>query len=215
VAALTMPALVANYQEKVTITKLKKFYSVMSQAYQQALLEDDNPASWDLRAQDDPQGGLNFYSHLEPYLKITKYCGTGSGCWADTAYKYLNGADIVNIDKHLKYVKFILSDGSSVAVMPQSGNCNAGNMGVCAAAIVDVNGSKPPNQIGKDIFHFLFTKDSVIATGSQQSTWYPFTTCAKESASSGWGCAAWVIYNENLDYLHCTGLSWGGKTKCD
>ncbi len=28
-------------------------------------------------------------------------------------------------------------------------------------------------------------------------------------------CAAWVIYNENLDYLHCNDLAWDGKTKCD
>ena len=32
VAALTMPALIANYQKKVLETRIKKFYSVLNQA---------------------------------------------------------------------------------------------------------------------------------------------------------------------------------------
>ena len=31
---------------------------------------------------------------------------------------------------------------------------------------------------------------------------------------NGAGCAAWVLLNENLDYLHCADLSWNGKKKC-
>lgn len=31
---------------------------------------------------------------------------------------------------------------------------------------------------------------------------------------TGGGCTAWVIFNENMDYLHCDDLSWNGKTKC-
>ena len=33
VAAMTMPSLIQNYQEKATVTKLKKCYSLVSQAY--------------------------------------------------------------------------------------------------------------------------------------------------------------------------------------
>ena len=29
-----------------------------------------------------------------------------------------------------------------------------------------------------------------------------------------YSCTAWVLYNENMDYLHCDDLSWTGKTKC-
>ncbi len=28
---------------------------------------------------------------------------------------------------------------------------------------------------------------------------------------NGYGCTAWVIYNENMDYLHCNDLNWDGK----
>jgi murein tripeptide amidase MpaA len=69
VAALTIPALVVNYQEKATITKLKKIYSAMSQAYAQALTEDGDPAGWDLIKSDSKEGAANFISRIEPYLK--------------------------------------------------------------------------------------------------------------------------------------------------
>ena len=32
--------------------------------------------------------------------------------------------------------------------------------------------------------------------------------------SNGVGCAAWVILNENMDYLHCSDIGWGGKASC-
>lgn len=32
---------------------------------------------------------------------------------------------------------------------------------------------------------------------------------------NGYGCTAWVIYNENMDYLHCRSkLQWSGAKKC-
>lgn len=31
---------------------------------------------------------------------------------------------------------------------------------------------------------------------------------------NGRNCTAWLLYNENMDYLHCDDLSWTGKTKC-
>lgn len=32
--------------------------------------------------------------------------------------------------------------------------------------------------------------------------------------TSGFGCTAWVIYNSNMDYMHCSDISWDGKTSC-
>lgn len=36
-----------------------------------------------------------------------------------------------------------------------------------------------------------------------------------KSKLNGYGCTAWVIYNENMDYLRCNDLSWNGKIKCN
>jgi hypothetical protein len=62
------------------------------------------------------------------------------------------------------------------------------------------------------MFWFYLTKSTIIPVGVQEDTNYPFNpNCSR----SGQGCTAWVIYNENLDYLHCDDLSWDGKKKCD
>lgn len=40
---------------------------------------------------------------------------------------------------------------------------------------------------------------------------HPYTGFTSEKM---FNCAAWVLYNENMDYLHCDDLSWGKKTRC-
>ncbi len=46
VAALTIPTLIANHRNKVTETKLKKFYSVMNQAIKLAEVENGDAVNW-------------------------------------------------------------------------------------------------------------------------------------------------------------------------
>lgn len=52
----------------------------------------------------------------------------------------------------------------------------------------------------------------MYSAGLAKDTENPFSNCNK--SNSGAGCAAWVIYNENMDYLYCNNLSWDGKTTC-
>ena len=82
---------------------------------------------------------------------------------------------------------------------------------------VDTNGSKGPNQLGVDFFYFFLWPQRIIVGGAP--------TCGADGCNyngfisnclngSGTACGAWVIYNENMDYLHCDDLSWQGKHKC-
>ena len=63
VAAMTMPSLIQNYQEKATVTKLKKCYSLVSQAYVSIL--NDEGGSDTLQAGDD----LEMMEKFGKYLK--------------------------------------------------------------------------------------------------------------------------------------------------
>lgn len=47
VAALTLPTLIEEHQKKVTVTRLKAFNSIMSQAFQAAKLEYGDWENWD------------------------------------------------------------------------------------------------------------------------------------------------------------------------
>ena len=62
-------------------------------------------------------------------------------------------------------------------------------------------------------FNYLI-KIILVQLSNKNTTFMSFAgTCNLNS--SGRGCAAWVIENGNMDYLHCDDLSWDGKRKCD
>lgn len=46
VAAMTMPSLITNYQEKQRVSQLKKVYSALSQAFVSAVQENGTPDEW-------------------------------------------------------------------------------------------------------------------------------------------------------------------------
>jgi prepilin-type N-terminal cleavage/methylation domain-containing protein len=215
VAALTLPSLVASYKERETIVRLKKVYSVFSQAYQLAIHENDTANNWDLIASDSPQGAQNLMDILTPYLNFSKQCGNQPGCWPDGYLKRLDSND-QDINKRANSVKAVLADGTLVDIIIRSANCTSirGTSKhlneICAFLLVDVNGFKPPYQYSKDNFGFYLTKEAIIPIGTQDETTYPFSNCYTE----GLGCTAWIIVNDNMDYLHCDDLTWDSKTKC-
>jgi type II secretory pathway pseudopilin PulG len=219
VAALTMPSLVAKYQEKATATKLKKFYSVMLQAYVQAIAEHGTPDNWGLMGYDSAQGVVNLMNILAPYLKVSKNCGTQPGCAPDVNYKDLNGANNENIATRAYAGTMILADGTYAYFITRSADCtlvrgtSSELRNTCGNLYIDINGEKPPNRYGQDMFWFYLAKNSIIPVGTQGETYWPANAnCFK---THGHCASAWVIYNENMDYLHCPDeLSWN-KTKCD
>lgn len=78
VAALTLPALIANHKKTVVETRLKKFYSVMNQAITQSELENGDKNTWDINMETDDDNNdvadnLAWYNkYLAKYLKTLK-----------------------------------------------------------------------------------------------------------------------------------------------
>lgn len=203
VAALILPNLIENHREKVVVTQLKEFYSI----FQQALLlsKNDNGEYY------SENNSLAFYNYIKPYLKIQKDCGPNQGCFADTMVKTLNGADWVNINSYRNYQKLILSSGALLQIY------NGADWKDKAEIRVDINGFKKPNVLGRDIFYFRVKDNKIIPEGVPDDD-RPFETHCNKSSNldyNGDSCSAWVIYNENMDYLHCNDLSWNGKHKCN
>jgi type II secretory pathway pseudopilin PulG len=81
VAALTMPALTANYQKKVLETRIKKFYSVLNQAAN-AKIADDGALDFSMMTgkSNSPDVALEFFEvNYAPYMKTLKLEKTGKG----------------------------------------------------------------------------------------------------------------------------------------
>ena len=86
-----------------------------------------------------------------------------------------------------------------------------------------LNGATPPNRNGEDQFEIFFTKEKLVPAGIKGAI-YTFERACNRTIKSPYpsydggvnmyACTAWVLYNENQDYLHCDDLSWDGKHFC-
>ncbi len=74
VAAMTLPAVVQDYRERETVARVKKFYSVFSQAYTLAILEHGTIDTWGLtdssQTQDDEGNKIHSEESVENYDKF-------------------------------------------------------------------------------------------------------------------------------------------------
>ena len=227
---MTMPVLIQKTKEKETISKLKKFNSVMNQAFTMAKVQNGEVEDWGLQVAgqtadpDENQQAINkqvtdkVWDILSPNLKITSRCKRTEGdCQRYDRYS-LDGT---------KFGEFIpiavFADGYVIVGTTVNSPTCEGVQGtsenlkhVCGEVFVDINGPKPPNATGKDVFIFWFTRYGVVPRGLPEETAKMATFCNIKNKHflNGYACAAWVIYNENMDYLHCDDLSWDGKKSC-
>jgi len=217
VAALTIPTLSQNATERSTVVATKKIFSILSSAYKRAEQEDGNPTQWDLTFAVD---GSDMLNKIKPYLQIAKDCtDLSSGCWSTDRYKGLDSSLQMDYDGE---TTMRLVDGTLIFASVWDGDCalSIGNslalQNICGQYLVDINGAKKPNQHGKDLFGFWLTKYGIVPAGSAQEAADTFdNNCRDKATQVGSSCAAWLIYNDNMDYLHCNDLSWAGKSKCN
>ena len=215
VALMTVPSLLQGMQERALVAATIKANSTFTNAYTRAVQENGTPDLW-YTIKMTPSIMIQT---IAPYLNVTKYCGTSPGCFPEgVTYKYINGTSDSAYDLYNSPdAKAQLADGSIIAAWSYD-NCNGhkGNtqqlQSICGAYFVDVNGFKPPNTIGKDMFEFYLTKYGIIPAGTEPDTGDNFVNKCLPKTATGWGCAAWVIYNGNLDYLYAHDLDWSTKT---
>ena len=217
VAAMTMPTLINQTNEKETVVKLKKVYSILQNAYKMAELENSEITNW-YSSSDTPKDNMAmFYNNLKPYLKIAKDCEDKSGCLTEGPIKTLDGRDYNDYNNNSNEYKFILTDGTTMWFYWNGGNACTPDTDECGNIKVDINGKKGKYAFGRDVFIFNITPKGIVPAGMQGVTAQSFEdTCnmSKKSDANGYGCTAWVLHNENLDYLHCNDLSWDGKHSC-
>lgn len=221
VAAYTIPTVIQKQQEAQTIAKLKKVYSTLSNAYNLALQENGPPEYWGGETDDGPSSKI-YMNILAKYLNIQKNCGNSSGCFAPNPYRTLDGGydDYMNLNHYSGGSAIILSDGTFILLDIVSDLDYRKTNNRYANIIVDVNGYKSPNQFGIDTFVFIISKNKIVSGGQGNIIWGSLSFpayCDKNKTTSqnnGRACTGWVIYNENMDYLHCQGLSWNGPQSC-
>lgn len=197
VAAMTIPTLLNATQDLQFKVAWKKEFSVLSQATE--LMKKDNGGDLiglftDVNAMRD-----NYMN----YLKVIKYCNydAARNCFP-TQIKWLNdSSDTVAVP-----AGFILNDGTAVGLAAWvSANCTntayghnpTGGWGgaptqSCGSIFIDVNGSKPPNKVSKDIFQAVVLKNKLVP---MSDTIYPGVDCFTTLATDcGYGYSQEYLY---------------------
>ncbi len=211
VAALTIPTLINKYREKQTVTAVKTAYSIFSQAYMSVANEYYSLDSLVDSSKSDKENAQAMFNALSKYIKKVKSCDTESNCMGD-AYKTLDGRILSRSwDDYANVETGILANGMSFWVLSTKGAYDgySGQIGV------DINGSKRPNQLGVDCFHFAVFKNGVVVASGADNPKYNeyldtagvprrFGRCSINSDANeynGYACTSWIIEHENMEYL--------------
>ncbi len=157
VAVLTLPNLIADYQKKQTVTKLKRVYTTFANAFEMAKVDHGDYGDWEWEHIPTDAGARSQYfmnTYVFPYLSVVKTCipSTTKECFAENS-TLLNGTVNTGIYGE-KHVGFILKDGTTVEAW-------AGGDSYLPHALffVDINGFKKPNKVGRDIFTLRFSNN--------------------------------------------------------
>lgn len=228
VAEATIPVLVQKFDERVTVIRVKKAYSMLSQAYSLATIENGSASEWgsgsEGQAYPDDDYAFNVMSKLLPHLKTIKTCrGKEKGCYPPVMYKTLSGKNWTHFDNNVALAKAQLADGTLIAYYDYGDECKREvgpseiSKTVCGSIEIDTNGWSGPNVYGRDCFPFFLTSKGILPVGAKGDDYLEsgFEDNCQGEDKPGGACTAWVIENENLDYIKCDGLSWDGKRSCD
>lgn len=222
IAEITIPTLINNINNQAYVAGLKKGYSELSQANSLLIVE-----SGDIISAVASYGSLS--QALKAKLKTTKICLANQNageCFASTLTNVAGGAvpEVINFAGKTvdEYDRMVLADGSTLIVTNLGGTstCTNTHMGFpanCGVVVLDVNGLKQPNKLGRDIYYFLFGADGKLlpfgtlgfydtngdAAHKSWSDWWTYCNpnfASTWGASGGWACAGRILRESGMNY---------------
>ena len=187
VAALTIPSLISNYQDKQFKTAYKKAYSDISQVVQEGIIENQftRTTKWNGEALSQE---MNLFREK---FKITVDCPVEnhniSPCWKKGDTLCGGECSSGNAEDGIDYENGAPYNDRSNCFLDASGRswCSIDNSE--NLFLVDTNGFTPPNQFGKDRFVFTFGNSKGERT-YQSSDYAKIIPYAKDTSSATYYC---------------------------
>ena len=207
VAAMTMPALIANHRKTVLKTQFKKAYSELQQVNQNFIKDYDmNICEYNWQMWDETKSGYaSSKATSDAFIKY--YTGDGT-----SKSQILGSNQIKNLTGTKTVPQTLFDDGGAVDIQKRTFYFEYGISNYkCPIISVDINGYyKRPNQLGVDIFSFRPTKNGkIIPIGNPQTINDQINgsavlgcTCTKketDSITNGVCCAYWASIDINPD----------------
>lgn len=218
VASIVIPNLVNDSQKAEYVTKLQKEYAVLQQAYKLIILDsggsilnnpDFNCSGTATYCQTN--AASNVMNEFSNKLSVTKNCGIDTGCWYNSSLKWLgSGIHIYHFDAVYddKYGKAVLTDGTTIMITIYNTSCtttlgtsltnNPLYNSTCGFMQIDINGTKGPNQYGRDYFALWIAKTGIYPFGIFNDGY----SCEIDSSSynTSNGCAGKVLSEGAMNY---------------
>lgn len=186
IAAMTIPSLMNQIQDRQLKEAAKAAYSKASQAVQQMKLDEGGSLNSYFGA-----NGTSFQPAFIKYFKIAQDCGL-SNCVNTAIYTSLTG-DTTDTSK-INMGQFITTDGMFWGI----GNWSSPPLYIT----VDVNGyGKGPNIYGRDVFMFqISNNNNVLPMGADNTALSAPGFCNRASHSSAQGLACMNYVMQGIDY---------------
>ena len=211
VAAMTMPALIANHRKTVLKTQFKKAYSELQQVNQNFIKDYDmNICEYNWQMWDETKGGYaSAKATSDAFIKY--YNGSGSSSSQTQGFN-----QIKNLTGDKTVAGTLFDDGGAIDMQKRTFYFEYAVTNVnCPVITVDINGYyKMPNQMGVDVFSFRPTQNGKIIplgnpdtvndqiNGSAVLNNQHSCTCTKKennSITNGVCCAYWASIDVNPD----------------
>lgn len=176
VAALTIPSLVNQVGDDNLKKSWKKTYTDLNQAAIQ-ILTDNSGTFRGVFANNTEL--LNKFSEKMSYVKKCT-SSVDEGCFYSSSELYFKSGESAN-SWDLNKPGFVLGNGA--AIYFNNANTTCTDTTRCGEIVVDVNGSKKPNVIGKDLFLINIVGNRIAARGTQGITGDTGNLCN----DSSWG----------------------------
>lgn len=187
IAALTVPDLVSDYQNKAMAVKARKSVNDFETTLDQYLTAEGKQRF----SQTTVITSKNLDSFVKENFRVIKTCSAkSSGCFASENYISIDNKTSAKFECSKQ--SYILADSSAICISP----AYMGTMYVITNISIDVNGPAEPNIGGRDMFSFAYgnilaQKDEVLGGNA--------TNC--EKSYTGAGCIAKLQQNNwKMDY---------------
>ncbi|MBR2526504.1 hypothetical protein IKE67_08585 [bacterium] len=197
-AALALPTVSNNIEEKKVVSALRKIYPELETAYQAVVSQYGKPPEWADADNNTDGSQMNLLFHNK-LLKHMTYKAE------DSTNRKIILKDNSEIEYYILKTPHMLSNEFDFSTKTQHNSCT-GEMGTF---VVDINGSqKGENTIGRDKFTFYICyEEGIVPSGESDAG-----PIANNTNNDN---AAWIIKAGNMDYLKCADqLDWNTKRTC-
>ena len=160
VSAMTVPSLMQNYQRQSYVTQLHKVYNELYQVF--------------VRYQNDRnalnlfEAGLNsttaVQNMLTSYTKVIATCDSAAEPCFASSYKYQSGTAVADGSYTVDAKAYVLASGAAIRPVYSATTTKLANF------MVDINGPKGPNIVGRDLFFLYLYKNGLIDDGTDATT---------------------------------------------